>query len=71
MKEKLVKASVVAEYIGENEQTVWRKARIGVYPSHRCGRNVRFKLSEIDEATLEGGKYDKKDGTRCRSNPVC
>lgn len=66
--ERLVKAQVVADHIGEDVQTVYRKAREGIYPSHRTGRLVRFKLSEIDEATLKGGENVKKDGTRCRSN---
>ena len=66
--ERLVGADVVAKHVGENIQTVYRKAREGIYPSHKSGRLVRFKLSEIDEATFVGGKNVKKDGTRCRSN---
>lgn len=68
--EKLVTANTIAGYVGENVQTVWRKAREGTYPSHKSGRLVRFKISEIDSATLVGGEVAKKDETRCRSNPA-
>jgi len=66
-REKMVKADVVASYVGEDVETTRRKARNGTYPCHRSGRLVRFKLSEIDKAT-EGGEYAKNDGTRRRSN---
>lgn len=66
--EKLVTANEVARHVGENVQTVYRKAREGEYPYHKSGRLVRFKLSEIDEWTMKGGNNAKKDGTRCSSN---
>lgn len=65
--ERLLRANEVAEYVGENVRTVYRKAEDGTYPCYRSGRLIRFKMSEIDLAMKEEANA-KKRNTRCRSN---
>ena len=45
------------------------KAEIVAKHTDECGKAIRFKLSEIEEA-MRGEQNAKKDGTRCRSNPA-
>jgi excisionase family DNA binding protein len=46
----LVEANAVAEQFRVSARTVYRLAKDGKIPSYRVGRQIRFSLSEVDQA---------------------
>ena len=54
-----VKAEAVAEHFGISTEAVWKLARQGKIPSYKLGRQRRFVIEEIEEATKEGDRYGK------------
>jgi len=61
--EAFLTKEVVAERLCVTPQTVVRWARTGRLPSHRFGRQVRFKWSEVAGAPRanEGGEKQKAE----------
>lgn len=45
--ERLWTAEEVAEFLGLHPQTVYAKSRSGEIPSHKIGRALRFRPSEV------------------------
>lgn len=53
--ERWVSVDEVAAHLGVNKDSVYRWIDKKGCPSHRVGRLLRFKLSEIDEWVRQGG----------------
>lgn len=47
----LVTAKQLAQHIDVSEKTVMRMKNRGEIPYHQIGRQIRFKLCEVEEAT--------------------
>ncbi len=43
------------QYAGFNERTLRRRARDGLLPHGKLGRNLRFKATDIDTMLRQGG----------------
>lgn len=53
--EAWVNVDQVAEHLGIQKHSVYRWIDQKGFPSHRVGRLLRFKLSEVDEWVRQGG----------------
>lgn len=54
--EPLVRVSDVAEHLDVSESWVNKAVQYGRIPVHRVGRNLRFRLSEVDRWIDEGAR---------------
>ena len=60
--ERWVDVEAVADHLGVTKDTIYRWIDKKSFPSHRAGRLLRFKLSEIDDwVRLGTGKDGPKD----------
>jgi excisionase family DNA binding protein len=59
----LMNAEQVASYLSVSRMRVYELARLGVLPSVRLGRTVRFDMTTIDRWIAEGGT-----GKSCMTN---
>ena len=53
--ERWVSVDEVAAHLGVNKDSIYRWIDKKNFPSHRVGRLLRFKLSEVDEWVRQGG----------------
>ena len=53
--ERWVSVEEVAAHLGVNKDSIYRWIDKKNFPSHRVGRLLRFKLSEVDEWVRQGG----------------
>jgi len=59
--EPWVNVEQVAQHLGVKRHSIYRWIEDKGFPSHRAGRLLRFKLSEVDVWMRQGG--GEKDGT--------
>lgn len=52
---KLVKAAVVARQYDISESRVYELAKLGLLPCVRLGRQVRFRVEDIEAFVAQGG----------------
>ena len=45
----------IAQYLGISKETVYRWLEKGRIPSHRVGKQWRFKTTEVDSWVADGG----------------
>jgi excisionase family DNA binding protein len=53
--ESWVNVEQVAEHLGVQRHSIYRWIENKGFPSHKVGRLLRFKLSEVDEWVRQGG----------------
>ena len=61
--ERLWTAEDVAAFLGLHPQTVYAKSRAGEIPSHKIGRSLRFRPSEVQAWVEEQARSTPTDGT--------
>jgi excisionase family DNA binding protein len=63
--ERWVSVEEVAAHLAVNKDSIYRWIEKKGFPSHRVGRLLRFKLSEVDTWVRDGGGADdEKQETR-------
>ena len=60
--ERWVGVEEVATHLGVAKDSIYRWATAKSMPSHRVGRLLRFKLSEVDEWVKQGGGSETQEG---------
>jgi len=55
---EVMTAKQLAEYLQQNEMTIYRLAREGKIPAMRIGRSWRFKKELIDQWLVENSGYE-------------
>ena len=58
IQESWVNVEQVAEHLGVQRHSIYRWIENKRFPSHKVGRLLRFKLSEVDNWVREGGGND-------------
>jgi len=59
--ERWVSVEDVAAHLAVNKDSIYRWIEKKSFPSHRVGRLLRFKLSEVDDWVRKGGGKDTED----------
>ncbi len=60
--EHWVSVEDVAAHLAVNKDSIYRWIEKKGFPSHRVGRLLRFKLSEVDEWVRQGGGAEDRQG---------
>jgi len=60
----LITAEEVSKILQLPLASVWRLARIGVFPSYRAGRLLRFDLEEV-KAAMRASPQARPSAARC------
>lgn len=64
MSERWLNVDEIAQHLGIASVTVYRWLEKGKIPSHRVGKQWRFKASEVDAWVADGGAETANSKTR-------
>lgn len=53
--ERWLSVEEIAKHLGVSKETIYRWVEKGKIPSHKVGRQWKFKVSEVDEWVVSGG----------------
>lgn len=53
--ERWLSVEEIAKHLGVSKETIYRWVEKGRIPSHKVGRQWKFKVSEVDEWVISGG----------------
>ena len=53
--ERWLSVEEIGKHLGVSKETIYRWVEKGKIPSHKVGRQWKFKVSEVDEWIISGG----------------
>lgn len=53
--ERWLSVEEIAKHLGVSKETIYRWVEKGKIPSHKVGRQWKFKVSEVDDWVTSGG----------------
>lgn len=58
--ERWLSVEEIAKHLGVSKETIYRWVEKGKIPSHKVGRQWKFKISEVDQWVTTGGARENE-----------
>lgn len=59
--ERWLSVEEIGKHLGVSKETIYRWVEKGKIPSHKVGRQWKFKVSEVDEWVFTGGAKEQEN----------